>query len=105
MNDGTPEVLAKTDEAGPAGMSEKPLGMAWPPQIYSLSHLAVPFAKDDPLFGIEPDMNVDYGLRLGLLRRAARPTFSNSPATQFLRLNSNPFFPYVVERMTAFVPR
>ena len=79
------------------------LGLAWPPQIFSLSHLAVPFRADDPLFGINPDMSVSYGLRLGLLApRGERGVLSVS-ADQFMRLNCNPFFPYVEQRIREFV--
>ena len=80
-----------------------PLGMAWPPQIFSLSHLAVPFRPDDALFGIAPDMSVSYGLRLGLLAPRGEKGVLTVSIDQFMRLNCNPFFPYVEERIRAFV--
>jgi alpha-beta hydrolase superfamily lysophospholipase len=79
------------------------LGLSWPPQIFSLSHLAVPFRPDDPLFGLNPDMSVDYGFRLGQWApRGERGVLSVS-TDQFMRLNCNPFFPYVEERIRAFL--
>jgi len=33
-------------------VNDKPLQMAWPRNVYSLSHLAIPFAPDDPVYGI-----------------------------------------------------
>ena len=71
--------------------------------VFSLSHLAVPFALDDPLFGIEPDMSVDYGVRLGLLAPRGERGVLDGPTDQFMRLNCNPFFPYVEKRIEEFV--
>ena len=70
-----PETLeAVARNAGPKSSTseETPIGLSWPRGVFSLSHLAVPFAFDDPLFGLEPDMRVDYGVRLGLLAPAGR---------------------------------
>ena len=94
-------------EAAPhsADARETPLGLSWPPQVYSLSHLAVPFRPDDPLFGIDPDMSVDYGLRLGRLAPRGERGVLSVPAEQFMRLNCNPFFPYVEERLKEWIAR
>ncbi|HEY1252569.1 MAG TPA: alpha/beta fold hydrolase [Thermoanaerobaculia bacterium] len=101
----TRDVVARIEGAHATETTVTPLGMAWPPQIFSLSHLAVPFRPDDPLFGINPDMSVGYGPRLGLLApRGERGVLSVS-TDQFMRLNCNPFYPYVEERIRAFVPK
>jgi hypothetical protein len=84
-------------------VDEAPLGLAWPDQLFSLSHLAVPFSPNDPLFGIEPDTSVDYGWRLGRLAPRGEKGVLQVPIDQFMRLNCNPFFPYQLERMRAFV--
>jgi alpha-beta hydrolase superfamily lysophospholipase len=92
---GAPEVVVRTLAPGEAEARETPLGLAWPPQIFSLSHLAVPFRPDDPLFGIAPDLSKDYGLRLGLLAPRGERGVLSVPLDQFMRLNCNPFFPYL----------
>jgi alpha-beta hydrolase superfamily lysophospholipase len=92
---GAPEVVVKTLDAGSVEARETAPGLAWPPQIFSLSHLAVPFRPDDPLFGIAPDLSKDYGLRLGLLAPRGERGVLSVPIDQFMRLNCNPFFPYV----------
>jgi hypothetical protein len=28
-----------------------PLGLSWPDDVFSLSHVAIPFEKDDPVYG------------------------------------------------------
>ena len=102
---GTVEVVAKTAAPRSATAEETPLGLAWPPQIFSLSHLAVPFSPHDPLFGIEPDMSVDYGMRLGRLAPRGEKGVLDVPIDQFMRLNCNPFFAYQMERLRAFVAK
>ena len=57
------------------------------------------------LFGIEPDMRVDYGWRLGMLAPRGEKGVLQVPIDQFMRLNCNPFFSYQAERMRAFVQK
>jgi hypothetical protein len=74
------------------------LGLFWPQGVYSLSHVAMPFRPDDPLYGLAPDLSEDYGIRLGLIQlRGERGVLSVSE-DDVMRLGSNPFFPYVEER-------
>jgi alpha-beta hydrolase superfamily lysophospholipase len=104
-NPETVEVIAKS--AGPKSVrtEEAPTGLAWPPSIFSLSHLAVPFAPTDPLFGIDPDMSISYGPRLGRLAPRGEKGVLDVPIDQFMRLNCNPFFAYQAERMKQFVSK
>jgi alpha-beta hydrolase superfamily lysophospholipase len=104
-NAGSDTLEAVARNAGPnsAAVDVTPIGLSWPPGVFSLSHLAVPFAFDDPLFGIEPDMSVNYGLRLGVLAPRGERGVLDVSTDQFMRINCNPFFPYVEARMKAFV--
>lgn len=104
-NPGTRDVVAKTAAPRSTGIEEAALGLAWPPQIFSLSHLAVPFAPDDALFGINPDLSVAYGPRLGQFAPRGEKGVLDVPIDQFMRLNCNPFFSYQLERMRQFVPK
>src|SRR6516164_2607752 len=47
----------------------RPLSLSYPPEIFSLSHVAIPFPIDDPLYGIQPDPDTksEYGYNLGTL--------------------------------------
>jgi pimeloyl-ACP methyl ester carboxylesterase len=96
---GAPEVVVRTLPPGSTTATEEFPGLAWPPQIFSLSHLAVPFRPDDPLFGIAPDMATDYGVRLGLLAPRGERGVLTVPIDQLMRLNCNPFFPYQEARI------
>ena len=98
-----PEAAAISAAAGSTETVQTPLGLVWPPQIFSLSHLAVPFRPDDPLFGIQPDMKVDYGARLGTLAPRGEKGVLAVSADQFMRLNCNPFFPYLEARVRAWL--
>jgi len=96
---GSPDVVVRTLTAGATTATDENPGIAWPPQIFSLSHLAVPFRPDDPLFGIAPDLSQDYGLRLGLLAPRGEKGVLTVPIDQLMRLNCNPFYTYQEARI------
>ncbi len=73
--------------------------MTYPAEVYSLSHVAIPFPMSDALYGLKPDSEEQYGVNLGAM--AARGEISALIITldSLIRVSSNPFFPYVVERI------
>jgi hypothetical protein len=75
------------------------LGLAWPPQVFSLSHVALPFSLDDPLYGLQPDTREDFGVRIGLISPHGERSILTVPMENVMRLTSNPFFPYVERRI------
>jgi len=86
----------------PAGATEpsiRPLNLDWPPGFYSLSHVAVPFAPDDPIYGVVPNLEHNFGLQLGALEPRGERGLLSINAGQFNRLRSNPFFPYIEQRL------
>lgn len=81
---------------------DEPLGLAWPRGIYSLAHIALPFPPDDPVYGYAASPGKGE-VHLGRLElRGERGLLLVSSAT-LTRLHANPFFPYVVERILAFL--
>ena len=44
-----------------------PLGLSYPAEIYSLSHVALPFPMSDSLYGLYPDSSEDFGINLGAM--------------------------------------
>jgi hypothetical protein len=102
---GAPEAIVRNAAVGSNTAQETPLNLSWPPQVYSLSHLAVPFRMDDPLFGLTPDTAVSYGVRLGLLAPRGEKGELTLSLDQLMRLNCNPFFPYVEERIGEVLPK
>jgi len=76
-----------------------PLDLAWPRGIYSLAHVAIPFPPDDPIYGTEPDPDQPFGIPLGTLEPRGEKGILIVSGSEFLRLRSNPFFPYIEQRL------
>jgi alpha-beta hydrolase superfamily lysophospholipase len=93
------EVVARVTDAGADTEQERTLGLSFPPGVFSLSHVALPFPLSDGLYGLEPDPPDDFGIRLGTIAaRGERGVLIVSLDT-LLRMSSNPFFPYMLERI------
>jgi alpha-beta hydrolase superfamily lysophospholipase len=93
------EVLARTVEAGSTAETVRELGLAFPPGVFSLSHLALPFPLDDPLYGLQPDPGEDYGANLGAMAARGERGLLVVSIDSLARMSSNPFFAYVMERL------
>jgi hypothetical protein len=68
--------------------------------VFSLSHLALPFPLSDSLYGMEPESDEeDFGVNLGAMAtRGERGTLIIT-LDSLARMSSNPFFPYLMERV------
>lgn len=100
----TLDVVERVFEPGATHAAEHPLGLAFPAEVYSLSHVALPFPCDDPLYGLAPRADEDYGIRLGtLILRGERGALVVS-AEQFSRLTCNPFFEDLERRVGQTLP-
>lgn len=82
-----------------------PLPYRWPEDVYSLSHVAVPIAANDPIYG-EADSQSATNAGLPLLgqlsARGERGTFV-VPMDQLQRLRYNPFYGYIEMRLDEFL--
>jgi alpha-beta hydrolase superfamily lysophospholipase len=92
------EVMARRVGPRSTTSSDQPLGLRWPRDVYSLTHVALPFPPDDPLYGYRPEAgSADPHLgQLGL--RGEKGVLIVSPG-DLQRLRANPFFPYLEKRM------
>ena len=97
----TTAVVARTRAAGETGWTEVALGLDWPRGVYSLSHVALPFPPDDPIYGIDGANGDDTSLHLGSLELRGERGVLVLPIAQVMRLRYNPFFAYVEERVAA----
>lgn len=80
-----------------------PLPLRYPDNIFSLSHIALPFPPNDPLYGTEPDTSENFGVRLGTeAPRGERGALVLS-LDAVLRISSNPFYAYVRERIEGII--
>ena len=95
----TANVVARTIEAGATAEQVTDLGLAFPPGVFSLSHLAIPFPLNDPLYGMEPDMSEDYGANLGAMATRGERGILVVSIDSLARMSSNPFFDFILQRI------
>ncbi len=97
--------VARTTKAGKAEQSVKDLNLVYPPHIFSLSHVAIPFPMDDPLYGMEPPPGSDakFGVNLGTLAARGERGALIVHLDSLFRTTSNPFFPYLLERVVTAI--
>ena len=92
-------VLSKAAHA--STIQEQALGLVWPAGIFSLSHVAIPFPADDPVYGAGADPSGNYrGLPLGALQARGETNLLTVPLGKLMRLRHNPFFSYIDQRIT-----
>jgi alpha-beta hydrolase superfamily lysophospholipase len=98
------EEVERVTEAGTVTEQSRALGLSYPPGVYSLSHVALPFPISDSLYGMQPDPAENFGVNLGAVApRGERGTLIIS-LDALLRMSSNPFFPYMIERIEEGIP-
>jgi len=97
------DVAEKSVAPGATTIETRPLGLAWPRDVFSLSHVAIPFPMSDPIYGREETAEPVKTIRLGLLSpRGERAVFS-VPSDTLMRLTCNPFFTYMDERIESWM--
>ncbi len=96
---GDPQAEVRSWAAGAAMPDIEPLGIDYPRNIFSLSHIALPFPPSDGLYGTDPDPADNQGVALGALAaRGENGQLAVAPAS-LMRLSSNPFFPWLLGRI------
>jgi alpha-beta hydrolase superfamily lysophospholipase len=86
---------------------DRALNLPYPPGIFSLSHLAIPIPMDDPLYGLQPDPTPrpEFGFSLGTMGARGERGALVVDQDFMTRLSSNPFFPYLLERVDEGITR
>jgi len=97
--------IATTTKAGKTDQTVQELNLAYPPNIFSLSHVAIPFPMDDALYGMNPPPGSDakFGVNLGTLAARGERGALIVQLDSLFRTSSNPFFPYQLERVEAAI--
>lgn len=88
-NDQMPELELLKLKPGGAGSSITPTNLRWPRSVYSLSHIAIPFRTDDPVYGERYDPEA---LTLGSLAPRGEAGVLMLTSNYFLRARNNPFY-------------
>ncbi|MDF1860520.1 MAG: alpha/beta fold hydrolase [Verrucomicrobiales bacterium] len=80
---------------GESNAVEEETEMRWPERVYSLSHVALPFSEEDPVYG----MKKDSGVSLGHLDLRGEKGVLKISGNNMMRLRWNPFYPYLESRI------
>jgi pimeloyl-ACP methyl ester carboxylesterase len=78
------------------------LNLHWPRGVVSLSHVALPFPPDDPLYGQSPPPDDDR-VFLGDLAIKGEQGMLKLPPEWLLRMRFNPFYDYLQRRVLQWV--
>ncbi len=96
-------VVVRQKKRGDEGIIEVPLDLTWPVELYSLSHVSLPFPMNDPLYGASAGDDNPVGFGLGnIVARGERGVLHVS-ASAMMRLRWNPFYAYMERRLLAFI--
>jgi len=83
-------------------VSESQTGLNWPEDTYSLSHVALPFSSNDPLYGSEKPLEYEH-IYLGDIATRGERGVLQVTAGDMLRLRSNPFYPIIESEIFKFL--
>ncbi len=96
------EVVLRRYSPGDPQMRIESPGLAWPPGVFSLSHVALPFPASDQLYGDGTTRN-SPGIELGVLALRGERGVLVISADDMLRLRWNPFYGHLERRILDFV--
>jgi alpha-beta hydrolase superfamily lysophospholipase len=101
--DDEPQVSSWVRGAGGTNVEHVPTTLLWPDDLFSLSHVAVPVPADDPVYGEIRPAKRDGRIWLGHAALYGERDMLLVPETALLRVRYNPFFPWMTQRITAFL--
>jgi pimeloyl-ACP methyl ester carboxylesterase len=76
-------------------------GLEWPAGLFSLSHVALPFPPDDPVYGWQ-EVDDYSGIRLGMMALRGENRVLRITPSDMLRLRWNPFHDEMMSRIAEF---
>ena len=101
-SDVSSQVIARTRKHGKDEIAEIALSERWPQDVFSLSHVALPFSPQDPIYG-GPLAGKSPGIKLGNLALRGERGVLRITGDDILRLRWNPFHGYVESRILRFM--
>jgi alpha-beta hydrolase superfamily lysophospholipase len=93
------EVKERVTGAGEMEERVRSLGISYPRDVYSLSHVALPFPASDGVYGSDPDPSEDFGVNLGAMSVRGEVGVLIISLDSLARITWNPFFPYMMARI------
>lgn len=88
----SPDMVAQVTAPSSTETVTQSIAFQYPAEIFSLSHVALPFPTSDTLYGLHPDSSENYGVHLGAMSVRGEVGFLVIGSDTFLRLSSNPFY-------------
>jgi len=98
----SPQVVELRSPVGATTTLRRDLPLEWPRTVFSLSHVALPFPPDDPLYGYAPPPPGKH-VQLGSIEIRGENGVLTVPMWALTRQRSNPFHGYLLERIDGFV--
>jgi alpha-beta hydrolase superfamily lysophospholipase len=83
-------------------LTDTPLNEAWPRDVFSLSHIAVPISPTDPIYGTA-EATAKSGLPLGSLSMRGERGVLTISDSMFIRQRYNPFYPFMEDRVVQWL--
>ena len=98
------DAIERTTPPGDTAPTQRGIGLAYPAQVFSISHIAMPFPPFDGLYGGTPDPADRFGINLGAMAARGERGALTLGLDTLLRLSWNPFYPYIAERIAPAAP-
>jgi alpha-beta hydrolase superfamily lysophospholipase len=98
-------VMARRRAPGSTEWSSVELGLEWPLMVYSLSHVAIPFPPDDPVYGAGESGAETAVVNIGGVAARGESALLALPTDLLMRLRYNPFFTYIDQRLGQEIER
>ena len=96
---GDADVVERRVVSGAADETITPLGVDYPHDVFSLSHVALPFPPWDSLYGAAPSPPDAFGVSLGDIAARGETGALIVGLDSLLRNTSNPFYAYLARRI------
>jgi len=101
-NPSTAEIELRRKIPGDNEIQHIALEQRWPDNLFSLSHVSLPFPPDDALYGVRP-VAASPGVSLGDLEFKGEIGVLSTPAVMLMRLRWNPFYYWMDAEINAFL--
>jgi hypothetical protein len=102
QNERTTQVQSRSRAAGAIDSIDVDLPLAWPGDVYSLSHVAIPFAPTDAKYGAYDENGLPIPDSFNNRAPRGERAVLALPLNRLMRLRYNPFFAYVESRSIEF---
>ena len=98
----THSLAVKAQTRSGSSLTELALNEAWPKDVFSLSHIAVPIPPTDPIYGTA-EATMKSGLPLGSFSMRGEHGALMIPDSMLVRQRHNPFFAFMAGHVVTWL--